>query len=89
MDVEEEIKHLAGETLALSLLLSSVLNRLSEIDPVQAGAAIWVGFDDATKVLDASVEKYGAYGPEHFRHAYGTLERIRGGIFPAKPAGLE
>lgn len=58
MDFEDEINHLAGETLALSLLLSAVLKGMSDADPVQSGPVIWTAFEKAFRVLDVSVEKF-------------------------------
>lgn len=85
MNVEDEINHLAGETLALSLLLAAVLDRLAKADPAQTGPVIWSAFEDTTRILDVSVEKYGANSPVHLKNAYETLERIREGVFPTKP----
>lgn len=87
MDFEDEINHLAGETLALSLLLSAVLKGMSDADPVQSGPVIWTAFEKAFRVLDVSVEKYGDRSPVHLKNAFQTLEQIREGVFPTKAPG--
>jgi len=84
MDFEDEINHLAGETLALSLLLSAVLKGMSDADPVQSGPVIWTAFEKAFRVLDVSVEKFGDRSPVHLKNAFATLEQIREGVFPTK-----
>lgn len=76
MDTEKEIRELAAETLALSIVLGNVLSKLAR-DPLLR-AAIIQGFDQSADVGDSVALQFGdTASPDHTMKALRIIEEMR------------
>jgi hypothetical protein len=76
MDTEKEIRALAAETLAFSIILGNVLSKLAS-DP-SLRAAIVQGFDQSADVADGIAVKFGTTASsEHTIKALRIIEEMR------------
>jgi hypothetical protein len=76
MDTEKEIRALAAETLALSIVLGNVLSKLAA-DP-SLKAAIVKGFDQSADVADSIAIQFGkTASPDHTVKALKIIEEMR------------
>ena len=77
LDNDKEIYSLAGETLALQIIVGSVLGRLCEVSPALA-EAITKGFDDASSCAESVAIKFGqSASPDHSIKALRVIEELR------------
>jgi hypothetical protein len=77
MDYDHEINSLAGETLAIQVVLASVLREISKIDR-RLFDAIKLGFDDgASKIEDTAIRLGKAASPDHLVKAIRIVEELR------------
>jgi hypothetical protein len=75
--VEQELDALAGETLAIQVILAKVLHRVRGVDPALADA-IAVGFNDAANQIEDIAIRFGkAASPEHTVKAIKIVEQLR------------
>jgi hypothetical protein len=84
MDYDSEIRHLAGETLAIQRLLIALCTRLATID---AGTeeAIRNAFDETASLLeDKTIELGETVPPEHLAHSVRVIEEMRTATFGNK-----
>jgi hypothetical protein len=76
MDTEKEIRALAAETLAFSIILGNVLSKLAR-DPTLR-ASIVQGFDQSADVADSIAVQFGeTASSEHTIKALRIIEEMR------------
>jgi hypothetical protein len=76
MDSEKEIRALAAETLAFSIILGSILSKLAKDSSLRA--AIVEGFNQAADVADSVAVRFGnTASPEHTLKALSIIEEMR------------
>ena len=77
MDYDHEINSLAGETLAIQVVLANVLREISKIDR-RFYDAIKLGFDNgASEAEDLAIRFGKAASPEHLVKAIRIIEELR------------
>jgi hypothetical protein len=89
MDSEKEIRALAAETLAFSIIVGSVLSTLAKDASLRA--AIIAGFDQAADIADSVAVRFGkTASPEHTLKALSIIEEIRAMVLgdEGKPKNL-
>jgi hypothetical protein len=89
MDSEKEIRALAAETLAFSIIVGSVLSKLAKDSSLRA--AIVEGFDQAADVADSVAVRFGkTAAPEHTVKALIIIEEMRAMVLgdEGKPRNL-
>jgi hypothetical protein len=89
MDSEKEIRALAAETLAFSIIVGSVLSTLAKDASLRA--AIIAGFDQAADIADSVAVRFGkTASPEHTLKALSIIEEMRAMVLgdEGKPKNL-
>ena len=77
MDYEKQINSLAGETLALQMIVASLCDRLCEVSP-HIFQAIATAFEDAAGHAENVAISFGkSAAPEHTLKALRIVEEIR------------
>jgi hypothetical protein len=89
MDSEKEIRALAAETLAFSIIVGSVLSKLAKDSSLRV--AIVEGFDQAADIADSVAVRFGkTASPEHTVKALSIIEEMRAMVLgdEGKPKNL-
>lgn len=77
MDYEKQINNLAGETLALQIIVTSICDRLCEVSPL-IFQALTTAFEDAAGHAENVAINLGkSAAPEHTLKALRIIEEIR------------
>lgn len=83
VDVEGELSSLAAETMALQLILTSLINAISKSVPDGARIAK-LAFDEADLMAEAMVIRIGKQGrPDHTGKILPIIDQLRKSIFPS------
>jgi hypothetical protein len=76
MDTEKEVRSLAAETLALSIIVGNVLSKLARNPSLRP--AIIEGFNQSADVAESVAIQFGkAASPEHTVKAFRIIEEMR------------
>jgi hypothetical protein len=86
MDYEQEIASPGAETIALQAIISNVLRRLANTDPVLANA-IRVALNDAASEIE-TIALHEGVSPDHVVEALRIVEELRSGSRRFDPIGF-